>query len=325
MNEPKDIKSIYYLRGFMKLLASLCAFLLSGVVSATPLNNIVVFGDSLSDNGNLYEYMKHQLPQSPPYFEGRFSNGPVWIERLAASYFPNDPNSHLLDYAFGGAGVSVDEEDDEVFFTLRREVNSYLLAHQDKASPDSLFVIWIGANNYLGMPVEVEETLKNVNRGITDSIQRLVDKGAKHILVLNLPDLGRTPAALEFGSVEEMNYFSTQHNNALSNTVDYFKKTYPEVEWLFFDTGSHFDHVIEHATEYGFTNITGTCSFSIVDEITKNSVLKMVASVKPELTENACDGYLFFDLVHPTALAHKIMAEKARLMLDEAGVEFAEN
>lgn len=99
----------------MKLLASLCAFLLSGVVSATPLNNIVVFGDSLSDNGNLYEYMKHQLPQSPPYFEGRFSNGPVWIERLAASYFPNDPNSHLLDYAFGGAGVSVDEEDDEVF------------------------------------------------------------------------------------------------------------------------------------------------------------------------------------------------------------------
>ncbi|MDF1929887.1 hypothetical protein PGH45_07210 [Legionella pneumophila] len=49
----------------MKLLASLCAFLLSGVVSATPLNNIVVFGDSLSDNGNLYEYMKHQLPQSP--------------------------------------------------------------------------------------------------------------------------------------------------------------------------------------------------------------------------------------------------------------------
>ncbi|HAU1881742.1 TPA: lysophospholipase, partial [Legionella pneumophila] len=64
---------------------------------------------------------------------------------------------------------------------------------------------------------------------------------------------------------------------------------------------------------------------SIVDEITKNSVLKMVASVKPELTESACDGYLFFDLVHPTALAHKIMAEKARLMLDEAGVEFAEN
>lgn len=103
-------------------------------------------------------------------------------------------------------------------------MNSYLLAHQDKASPDSLFVIWIGANNYLGMPVEVEETLKNVNRGITDSIQRLVDKGAKHILVLNLPDLGRTPAALEFGSVEEMTYFSTQHNNALSNTVDYFKK-----------------------------------------------------------------------------------------------------
>lgn len=309
----------------MKLLATLSAFLFSGVVCATPLNNIVVFGDSLSDNGNLYEYMKHQLPQSPPYFEGRFSNGPVWIERLIASYFPNDPNSHLQDYAVGGAGVSVNEEDDEVFFTLRREVNAYLLAHQDQASPNSLYIIWIGANNYLGMPAEVEETLKNVNLGITNSIQRLVEKGAKHILVLNLPDLGTTPAAIEFDSREMMTYFSTQHNNALVKTVDYFKETYPEVEWLFFDMSSHFNNVLEHASEYGFTNITNTCSNLIIDEITKKSVLRMVASVKPKLTTDVCEGYLFFDLVHPTALAHKIMAEKARTMLDEAGIEFAEN
>ncbi len=58
----------------MKLLATLGAFVFSGIVADAPLHNIVVFGDSLSDNGNLYEIMKHQLPQSPPYFEGRFSN-----------------------------------------------------------------------------------------------------------------------------------------------------------------------------------------------------------------------------------------------------------
>ncbi|KGP63117.1 lysophospholipase [Legionella norrlandica] len=309
----------------MKLLATLGAFLFSGIVSAAPLHNIVVFGDSLSDNGNLYEYMKYQLPQSPPYFEGRFSNGPVWIERLIASYFPNDPNSHLLDYAFGGAGVSIDEDDDEVLFTLRREVNTYLLAHQDKASPDTLFVIWIGSNNYLGMPSEVEETLKNVNLGIANSIQRLVEKGAKHILVLNIPDLGRTPAAIEFDSKEAMTYFSIQHNIAVAKTVEQFKQTYPDVEWLFFDMSSQFNNVLDHAPEYGFTNITDTCANLVVDEITKTSVLKMVASAKPGKGTDVCDGYLFFDLVHPTALAHKILAEKAREMLDEAGIEFSEN
>ena len=41
-------------------------------------------------------------------------------------------------------------------FTLRKEVDTYLLANNDKASEDNLYVVWIGANNYLGMPDEVE-------------------------------------------------------------------------------------------------------------------------------------------------------------------------
>lgn len=307
----------------MKLLATLGAFLFSGFVAAAPLHNVVMFGDSLSDNGNLYAFMDHQLPQSPPYFEGRFSNGPVWIERLVATYFPSDPSAHLFNYAFGGAGV-LDDNADDVLFTLKREVDSYLLTHQDKASEDSLFVVWIGSNNYLGMPSEVEETLKMVNAGITSSLKRLADKGAKHILVLNLPDLGRSPAAIEFDSIEMMTYFSTQHNQALDKTMADFKQTYPDVNWLYFDMNQMFGQVLEHHEEYGFTNITSTCYNSIINETTKRSVLKMVASVQPKAKLDACTGYLFFDLVHPTAAAHQLMAEKARVMLDAAGVEFSD-
>jgi phospholipase/lecithinase/hemolysin len=307
----------------MKLLATLSAFLFSGVVAATPLHNMVVFGDSLSDNGNLYEIMKHQLPQSPPYFNGRFSNGPVWVEHLIASYFPNDPASHLSDYAIGGAGV-LEEDGDDVLFTLRKEVDSYLLSHHDKASPDSLFVVWIGANNYLGMPSDVEQTLTDVNVGIANSLDRLVKKGAKHILVLNLPDLGQTPAGYEFGSAETLSYFTVQHNRLLKQTVTDFKQKYPDVNWLFFDLNVAFSNVLENAQDYGITNTTGTCVNSVVDGLTQKSVLKMVASVKPKLAADACNGYLFFDLVHPAAIAHKIMSEKARIMLDESGVQFSD-
>lgn len=309
----------------MKLLATLGAFLFSGIVAATPVNNIVVFGDSLSDNGNLYEFMRHQLPQSPPYYEGRFSNGPVWIEHLIATYFPDNPALHLQDYAFGGAGVSEEDDDDDVLFTLRREIKTYLLAHADKASEDSLFVVWIGANNYLGMPNEIEKTLLDVNTGITHGLQKLAEKGAKHILVLNLPDLGRTPAAIEFGSIETMSYFSTQHNEALSKTVSNLRQAYPDVEWLFFDMNTAFNEVLEHAADYGFTNITGTCANSIVDSQTRTSVLNMVSSVTSKNKGDACEGYLFFDLVHPTGFAHKILADKARTMLDAVGVEISEN
>ena len=307
----------------MKLLATLSAFLFSGVVAATPLHNMVVFGDSLSDNGNLYEFMKHQLPQSPPYFKGRFSNGPVWIEYLIASYFPADPSSHLFDYAIGGAGV-LEEEGDDVLFTLRKEVNSYLVAHNDKASPDSLYVVWIGANNYLGMPSDVEQTLIDVNIGIAHSLERLADKGAKHILVLNLPDLGKTPAAYEFGSAETLSYFTNQHNKSLNKMVTDFKQKYPDVNWLFFDINEAFGEVLDNAQEYEFINTTDTCVNSVVDELTQKSVLKMVASVTPKLSPDACNGFLFFDLVHPTGLAHKILSAKARVMLDEAGVQLSD-
>lgn len=309
----------------MRLLATLGAFLFSGIVLATPLRNVVVFGDSLSDNGNLYEFMNHQLPPSPPYYKGRFTNGPVWIEHLITSYFPDNPGAHLFDYAYGGAGVSEEDGDDDVLFTLRREVNSYLSTHQDKASADSLFVVWIGANNYLAMPEEVDKTLHDVNEGITHSLQHLAKKGAKHILVVNIPDLGNTPAAIEFDSVETMSYFSKTHNTMLSSTLATLKQQYPEVEWLFFDMNEAFGEVIANPQMFGLSNVTQPCTDLATNSLTKKSVINMVSAVKPQMNNDVCDSYLFFDLVHPTAMAHKLLSERARKMLDEAGIELKDS
>lgn len=306
----------------MRLFAIISAFLFSAMSCATPLHNIVIFGDSLSDNGNLYEFMSHQLPQSPPYFEGRFSNGPIWIEHVIASYFPDHPEAHLFDYAFGGAGVSEEEGADEVLFTLRREITHYLSEHNDKASEDSLFVLWIGANNYLGSPPEVEKTLHDVRDGIRHSLQRLVEKGAKHILVVNLPDLGRTPAAIDFDTVDSMTFFAKAHNELLSQSVDDLKQEYPEVQWYFYDLYQTFNEVVEHPQDYGFSNITGTC-VTFDEDLIQPSVLRIAAAAKPQANDDVCAGYLFFDLVHPTALAHQILAEKARLMMDQQGIEFS--
>lgn len=307
----------------MKLFASLGAFILSGVIQAAPLHQIVVFGDSLSDNGNLYEFMNHQLPQSPPYYEGRFSNGPVWVEYLVSSYFPQNAKKHLEDYAVGGSGVSEDAEDD-VLFTLKKQVATYLIAHEDKASEDSLYIVWIGANNYLGLPSDTEQTLKEVNDGITHSLELLVSRGAKHILLFNLPDLGRTPAALEFNAAEVMGYFAHEHNARLLQMHYQLKQNYPEVEWIYYDLGSMFDDVLSHPELYGFSNTTGTCANTVAARNTPNSILKMVARVAPQKGNEFCEGYLFFDLVHPTGLAHRHIAEKVRLLLDAAGVQFSD-
>ena len=54
---------------------------------ATAFNNLIVFGDSLSDNGNI----------------GRFTDGAIWVETLAASL-----GADLYDFAYGGATTGYD-------------------------------------------------------------------------------------------------------------------------------------------------------------------------------------------------------------------------
>ncbi len=308
----------------MRLLLTLGACFLAHCINAAPLHNIVVFGDSLSDNGNLYELMQHQFPQSPPYYEGRFSNGPVWVEQIAAFYFPNTATERLFDYAVGGSGVLEEEDDDDVLLTFNKQISTYLIAHQDKANPDDLYVIWIGANNYLGDVEDPEQAVGAVNSGIVKGLRLLAEKGAKHVLVFNLPNLGKTPMAIEFDAVSSMGYVSELHNERLRQSVVSLKETNPETEWLYLDAGSIFAEVINHPANYGFVDVTHACSNTVANASMRHSLLKMTAKVTPKAQTNACDGYLFFDLVHPTVLAHQLIAQKVRELFDEEGVVFAE-
>ena len=311
----------------MRIYSILLSLLFSTVLMAAPLKTIVVFGDSLSDNGNLYEYLKRELPMSPPYFQGRFTNGPVWIELLADMYYPKDVKSHLLDYAFGGAGVleghdGEDDEDEDVLFTLSREVDSYLLSHQDKADESSLYVVWMGSNNYLAIPDDVEQAVYATNAGIEHDLQRLVDKGAKHIMVVNLPDLGKTPAARDFDAVDLLSSLSEKHNAMLLDNIARLKERNPKVQWLVFDVHQILSEMLESPQQYGLTNVTDTCYEEMVSRVSNKSVLSMVSTVKAHIKSNACTGYLFFDPVHPAWVAHRLMAERTKIMLDSAGITF---
>lgn len=311
----------------MRFLLASFSLLFSSLVFANSVNNIVVFGDSLSDNGNLYEYMQHKLPQSPPYYQGRFTNGLTWVEDLAAFYFPKDSKSHLLDYAFGGAAVLADEEEEEdsALFTFKREIDSYLLGHHGKAAENSLFIVWMGSNNFLSLAIndDHEKSLSQVNKGITQGLKRLVAAGAKTIVVFNLPDLGATPYARELGLQQHMSFLSQRHNALLQTSVDKLSKVYPHVQWLYFDAKELLNDLVMSPGTYGLKNVTDTCYCTTVNKTSRPSVLRMVANVKPFLhQQDSCEGYLFFDPLHPTEIAHRLMAQRARSFLDRAGIKF---
>lgn len=310
----------------LKFLFAVVTFCFSCVVSADTLNKIVVFGDSLSDNGNLYEYMKHQLPMSPPYYKGRFTNGPVWVEHLAAHYFPQNPDAHLLNYAFGGSGIGVDEDDmdddDEALLSLDKEIDSYLLAHHDKADPQSLFIVWMGSNNYLGLPEESEDPVMRATQSLRRSIERLIEKGAKKIMVVNLPDLGRIPAAVDFDATELLSNYAQEHNRVLEKDVALMQEKYPHVRWVLLDVESILNRALDFPENYGFTNTTGTCYEDATYSSSNPSILKMVSKIKRSsgVNQNACDGYLFFDPVHPSGPAHTLLAKDAWELLEKSEI-----
>ncbi|MCP3966468.1 MAG: hypothetical protein GY750_03210 [Lentisphaerae bacterium] len=63
-------------------------------------SKIVIFGESLTDIGILYGMFKGFMPKSPPYYYGRFCNGPVWADDFAHFYQNKGVQTH--NFAVGG-------------------------------------------------------------------------------------------------------------------------------------------------------------------------------------------------------------------------------
>src|SRR5215471_3275020 len=109
------------------------ALLLSAIlieqVPAGPFSNMVVFGDSLSDVGNLQAEWFINTP-GPYYWNGRFSNGPVWAETTMTGLgLPALDHSSAggTDYAYGGAKTTGTSFPDNIFVSdIDDQVSSYL-------------------------------------------------------------------------------------------------------------------------------------------------------------------------------------------------------
>lgn len=81
-------------RLMLKLLL-LLSFLLPLPAFAAPFNAMVVFGDSLSDNGNLAVLLGYEFLNNPPYQHGS-TNGLNSVEQLAKQLgLPLTPSLYL--------------------------------------------------------------------------------------------------------------------------------------------------------------------------------------------------------------------------------------
>jgi len=255
------------------------------LASASSFSSIVVYGDSLSDNGNLYAATSGFAP-APPYVNGEFSNGPVAVQQLAAEL-----GVPLLDFAFGGATTGVGNIGDggtpTSFGTsglpgMETELAASAGLVPTAIIPSSLFIVWGGADDFeslLNPTVAQSETAaQTAATNIDGIVAALQMEGATDILVPNLPNLGSTP---EFNGDAAAIAYSNSFDTTLAATL-------PSGATLF-DTDALFNEILTSPGAYGFTNTTTPC---------------ISAAANPD-----CTGYLFFDDIHPTTAADTILAQ----------------
>jgi CSLREA domain-containing protein len=167
------------------------------ITPTTGLGHLVVFGDSLADEGNVSLATGGALP-GPAYSQGRYSGGPIWVNTLAEYLGVPTPTAsglpgHLtggLDFAFGGATVALPDSSNPYGTpSVSDQVALYLSGHHP-ASND-LFALWAGANDFF-FSGGAESPFTSANALAAD-VQALVNAGGRQFVVNNLPPLGETP------------------------------------------------------------------------------------------------------------------------------------
>ena len=286
--------------------------LAAGTSRAQQIGSVIAFGDSLSDNGNLYAVIGQ--PASPPYFQGRFSNGPVFTEYLngplqqagAATLagIPIDPTGNQ-DYAFGGART---DRLDFIPPGIPSQIDFFQV--QDGAfAPSDLVTLYGGANDifqyFQNTPTAAITSAGIVQNSLVAagnigaSADRLSQIGAPTLVVLNLPDIGAIPSfnGSPLTSIPAT-LATTSFNSALQQQVFASAAANPGTNTYLVDVFALADFIRQNPARFGYTNNTDACLFV------------PTCSFAPQSAQNQ---FQFFDMVHPTTAGHQLFAS---LVLD---------
>jgi phospholipase/lecithinase/hemolysin len=274
----------------------------------SPYSALYVFGDSLSDAGNDYAFTLGHVPVSPPYSDGRFTNGPVWVQdlgsQLGLSVTPSLTGG--TDFAYGGAQTGPTPSHQATPIDLNAQLLQFQA--QDPHPPaNGLYAVWIGSNDVLdALAHGGTDTIADVQAAVGNEMRflsGLVGEGARDLLVLNVPDLGKVPDAMAEGPAyaAQASNLSGYYDTLLANDLTAFEAANPAVKITSVDTFSLLDQAARDPAAFGFTNVTTPLwSGNLTDP--RSGTL---ATSDPK----GQAGYLFFDGLHPTAQAHAVIAD----------------
>lgn len=281
--------------------------------TAAGFTDMVVIGDSLSDQGNVFIISSGAVPPAE-YTDGtnfgRFTNGLNYIDYLssALSLTVTPSLAGGSNYATGGArtdsasigGVLIGP------FSLLDQRDTYVGSlGASGADPKALHVVWGGSNDLTDIieTVIADPTfdpfpsVENAINNIADVIGSLAAANAKSLLIPNVPNMGLVPLITGGGPpVADATALSAVFNTGLAAAIDDIATLFPDTNLFEFDTFGLLTDAFLDPSAFGFTNVTDACYSEFV-------VPGGTSCANP-------DEFLSWDGFHPTTATHRIIAEQ---------------
>ena len=265
---------------------------------------IYVFGDSYCDVGNIFAVTStagQPTPPSPPYFHGRFSNGPIWVEHVASSMgLPMTP-SQLggTDYAVGGAEVTAPVVTARgTIPSVPQQVLLYLSQHGGKADPKALYILQGGGNDILNATGGSPQQLGfEIALGLSESELLLRQAGAKNFLIPNLFDISLVPAGRANAAFAQQASIAT---NESLNELLAIEQLLQGIRIRRINVFSLLQSISSDATHFGFTDIVDPCINPVTNAVCADP-----------------DHTFFWDTFHPTEFGHAFFAVVTEVALSQ--------
>lgn len=264
--------------------------------SGYSISDMVVFGDSLSDVGNIYAATGGAVPpEALGYSTGRFTNGGNYTDYLAASLGVSNVASLWSpqgnNYAFGGAKVDAGMSPPGLLAQYGMFAGTHAVA-----DANALFVVYGGGNDINDPATSLADSVANL--GII--LGGLINQGATNILIPNSPDLGRTPDNNTTPDAVTKSARTVEYNMRLATLVAALEAQFG-IDLLTFDVFGLSGSILDNPATYGLSNVTGSC------------LVGMTPCANPE-------DYFYWDGLHPGTEMHALLAGGLLSVIDANAV-----
>lgn len=216
------------------------------------------------------------------------TNGTTWAGQLGA--LPATAGG--TNFAFLGA-TAVSNGDVSPDFTEQRAL---FAGSGLTLGANPLVVAWFGGNDLLNAAdaSAIGNAVAQIATGVTSLASSF---GLTRFVLPGLPDLGLIPRNVGNPVASALATFaSNAFNTALQGFVGTANASGLDVTYL--DVNAIFGDILANPLDFGFTDVTGSCLGGAI----------------------SCDGFLFWDDIHPTAAAHAIIAERILMAVEPPAV-----